>query len=132
MSIEIGLIAVDPQLAERVESDYAASSGFPALRDAAYCHLHKAWHAIHFLLTGSDDEPPLPEGYLLDGGVYLDRPDMDETEASPRLLSPDDVKAFAEVLRPWDEQELRRRFDHSAMLDADIYSIGPYEEGEFE
>jgi hypothetical protein len=31
MSIECGLIAVDPQLAERVETDYAAGKGLTAL-----------------------------------------------------------------------------------------------------
>jgi len=34
------------------------------------------------------------------------------------------VKQFANVVRPLDEQELRRRFDHAAMLDAEFYSIG--------
>jgi hypothetical protein len=132
MSIELGLTAVDPSLADRVESDLAAGSGFSALLDAPRCNLHKAWHAIHFLLTGSAEEAPLPEGYLLDGGHLLGKPDPDEMEAQPRLLSPEAVQIFAEVVRPINEQELRRRFDHAAMLDADVYSIGPHEDDEFE
>ena len=132
MSIECGLTAVEPSLAERVESDYVAGSGLVALRDAPHCHLHKAWHAIHFLLTGSADEAPLPQGYLLEGGQDLGEPDPDGLDAQPRLLSPEEVKEFADVLQPLDEQELRRRFDHAAMRDADVYSIGPHEEEELD
>jgi hypothetical protein len=133
MSIEIELTAVDPSRTDRVESDFLVPGNwFASLRDAPSCNLHKAWHAIHFLLTGSAEEAPLPEGYLLDGGRELGEPDPEEMEAQPRLLSPEEVKAFAEVVRPLDEQELRRRFDHAAMLDADVYSIGPEEEEEFE
>ena len=132
MSIECGLMAVEPDSVERVESDYAAGRGFAALQDAPSCDLHKAWHAIHFLLTASAEEAPLPEGYLLDGGLALGEPDPEEMEDQPRLLSPEEVRAFAEVLRPLDEEELRRRFDHAAMLDADVYSIGPDADEEFE
>ena len=132
MSIECGLMAVEPNVAGRLETDYSAGRGLVALRGAASCSLHKAWHAIHFLLTGLAEEAPLPEGYLLDGGRALGEPDPDEMDAQPRLLSPAEVKAFAAVLRPLDGQELRRRFDHAAMLDADVYSIGPHAEEEFE
>ena len=81
MSMECGLIALDPTLVERVENDYVEGSGLVALRGAEQCRLHKAWHAIHFLLTGSADEAPLPEGYLLDGGQELGDADPDEMEA---------------------------------------------------
>ncbi len=132
MSIDCGLIAVEPDLVERVKSDYAAGKGFAALEDAPSCFLHKAWHAIHFLLTGSAEGAPLPEGYLLDGGLALGDPDPEEMEAQPRLLSPEEVNAFAQVLRPLDEEELRRRVDHAAMVDASVYSIGPDADEEFE
>ncbi len=132
MSIECGLTAVEPDLVERVKSDYAAGKGFAALEDAPSCFLDKAWHAIHFLLTGSAGEAALPEGYLLDGGLALGDPDPDEMEAQPRLLSPEEIKAFAKVVRSLDEEELRRRFDHAAMLDAGVYSIGPDADEEFE
>lgn len=123
MSIECGLLAVEPDLAERVERDYAAGKGFAALRNAPSCDLHKAWHAIHFLLTGSAEEAPLPEGYLLGGGHAMGEPDPEQMEDQPRLLSPEDVKAFAAVLRPLDEEALRRRFDHAAMRAADVYCV---------
>src|SRR5436309_13750159 len=35
------------------------------------CDIHKAWHAIHYVLTGTADGGEPPDCYLLDGGAVL-------------------------------------------------------------
>jgi hypothetical protein len=132
MGIDCGLMTVNPEQAARIEGEYGSRGGLKTLERTECCNIDKTWHAIHFILTGSADEAPLPEGYLLDGGTYLGEPNPDGDTAQPRLLSPEETNAFAEVLRPIDNDEFERRFDHKAMLDADVYGIDDDEEEDFE
>ena len=38
-------------------------------------HLEKAWHGLHFLLTGSAGESCVPLGFLLEGGQEVGEDD---------------------------------------------------------
>ena len=79
--------------------------------------LDKAWHGLHFLLTGTADGGPEPACYLLTGGEDLG--DNDDVQA--RLLGPDQVRALAEHLAALDTDELTRRFDPERMTKLRIY-----------
>jgi hypothetical protein len=47
-------------------------------------HLEKAWHGLHFLLTGSAGESGVPLGFLLEGGQEVGPGIWDEEEEELR------------------------------------------------
>ncbi len=81
--------------------------------------LEKEWHGIHFLLTGSADEAPFPQGFLVDGGVVLSHTDSGYGEA--RLFDARRVADMAAHLESITVDELAKRYDPKAMADAEIY-----------
>jgi len=95
----------------------------------------KAWHGIHWLLTGSPDEtPPTPprrglfrrgpsspvgaEAMAVLGGEPIGE---DNGYGPARLLRPDQVSAVAEALRPLTPEALGHRMDPAAMAAAELY-----------
>jgi hypothetical protein len=78
----------------------------------------KAWHAIHFLLTGSawEGEPPL--NFIASGGTEIG----DDVGYGPaRFLSAADVMRLATALKALPREELMQRFDAKALGAAEIY-----------
>src|SRR5262249_35894866 len=89
---------------------------------------HKAWHAIHYVLTGSAEGGEEPNCLLLQGGTTLGTPRPDDYDP-PRLLSPDQVRSWSAVLQPINRLSvLRERFDHAAMVEAGVYSMNEGED----
>ena len=81
--------------------------------------LDKAWHGIHWLLTGSADGGDEPLCFLLAGGEPVG--DADVGYGPARALTSERVAAWDVALSQISREELARRFDPKAMLDADIY-----------
>jgi hypothetical protein len=81
--------------------------------------LDKAWHGIHWLLTGSADAGDEPHCYLLAGGEQVG--DVDVGYGPARALTSQQVAAWDDALTKISREELGRRFEPKAMLDADIY-----------
>jgi len=81
--------------------------------------LDKAWHGIHWLLTGSADGGDEPHCYLLAGGEQVG--DVDVGYGPARALTSQQVTAWDGALTKISREELGRRFEPKAMLDADIY-----------
>ena len=79
--------------------------------------LDKAWHGLHFLLTGKADGGPEPACYLNSGGEDLG----DDDDVQARLLRPDQVRALAAHLAALDTDELMKRFDPARMMKLRIY-----------
>ena len=79
--------------------------------------LDKAWHGLHFLLTGTDDGGSEPACFLLSGGEHLG----DDDDVPARLLDADQVRWFAEHLASLSTEELARRFDPDRMTQLRIY-----------
>lgn len=81
--------------------------------------LDKAWHGIHYLLTGSDwaGDPPLC--YLLAGGEEVG--DIDVGYGPARVLRSAQARAFHEALAGLPDDQLAGRYDPAAMTDADLY-----------
>jgi hypothetical protein len=75
--------------------------------------IDKAWHGIHFLLTGTADEAPLPAGLLLSGGTDL--------AGASHLLDPPEVVRCHEYLSNLSEEELTRSYSPERMAELDIY-----------
>lgn len=79
--------------------------------------LDKAWHGLHFLLTGTADGGTAPASFLLNGGETLG----DDDEMDVRLLGPEQVRALADHLAALGIDELTRRFDPERMTKLGIY-----------
>jgi len=79
----------------------------------------KAWHMVHFLLTGTAEKTDHPLGLLYDAGLELDE---DICSESVWIVSSAQVRAFRDALRTVSDEELRSRFDPEAMAAADAYA----------
>src|SRR3954447_18961860 len=130
MGINCYLHAVDADAVDRFLADPGEVE--PVLRQRPpACDLHKAWHVIHFLLTGTADGGDEPHCFLLQGGVELGAEDLDAGFGPPRLLRPEQVRAFHDALEPIGTPDaLRERFDHPRMIAAGIYSLSGDDEAE--
>ena len=78
----------------------------------------KAWHALHFLLTGSAEESDGPLGLLLGKGEPVGE---DAGYGPPLLVSAAGMRGFHEALAGLSDEDLRRRYDPRAMVAADVY-----------
>ncbi len=90
--------------------------------------LDKAWHGLHFLLTGTAADGEGPLASLLHGGVMIG--DEEYGYDVPRAMTANEVKAFHEALARMDVKTLRGRYDPRAMHKADIYPQIWTDEGE--
>jgi uncharacterized protein DUF1877 len=79
-------------------------------------YLDKAWHGIHFLLTGSVWEGAEPLCYLVKGGEEIGAEDN-----WVRLLRPNQIADWANALSTISADDLRKRYEPVAMARADIY-----------
>lgn len=80
--------------------------------------IDKAWHGIHFVLTGSAEPVDGPVGDVVLGGREVG----DDMGYGPaRVLSPDQVKRASQVLRAIDEGAFSRRYNAEALRAADVY-----------
>ncbi|MEO7718046.1 MAG: YfbM family protein [Capsulimonas sp.] len=81
--------------------------------------LEKAWHGLHFLLTGSDWEGDLPYAYLLLGGAQIGKIDVGYGPA--RALRPQEVREFDVCLASVTTDFLTSHFDPNKMTELGIY-----------
>ena len=79
----------------------------------------KAWHGLHFLLTGTAWDGTSPLDFIVAGGEMVG--DVDVGYGPARAFRPRDLKAIARAIEPFDEAELRRRFDPARMKKLEIY-----------
>lgn len=92
---------------------------WPSPREGEMIGLDKAWHGLHFLLTGTGDGGREPACFVLSGGEDLGDDDDDAFQA--RLLDAEQVRWFAEHLASLSTEELTRRFDPDRMTKLRIY-----------
>ncbi|MGD9645920.1 MAG: YfbM family protein [Pirellulales bacterium] len=78
--------------------------------------LEKAWHGLHYLLTGTAAEGTGPLAFLLAGGQNLG----DESEPI-RYFPPGETSTIHRALSAVSDEELWSRFDPQAMEAADVY-----------
>jgi len=78
----------------------------------------KAWHAIHFLLTGNAWGGELPLALALLGGIEIGE---DEGYAPARYLTPEEVREDAAALSPLPTEKLAERYVPEALDKAEIY-----------
>ncbi|WDZ84919.1 YfbM family protein [Micromonospora cathayae] len=80
--------------------------------------LDKAWHAIHFLLTGTAWETGTGAGAAVLGGGPVGG---DIGYGPARLLDPEQVRTIAAGLEAVTVETLRTRYDVPALRAADVY-----------
>lgn len=86
--------------------------------DLETCELDKAWHGIHYLLTGSADQGEQPPGFLLNWG---DEVGEDLGYGPARAYTSDQVAQIAGHLSGVTDADLRSRFDPDKMMNDGIY-----------
>jgi uncharacterized protein DUF1877 len=81
--------------------------------------IDKAWHGIHYLLTGTEEEGEYPRSFLLAGGRLVG--DVDVGYGPARVLSSKETREARDFLNTLADAELRRRFNPADMLARKIY-----------
>lgn len=81
--------------------------------------LDKAWHGIHYLLTGTAWEGEHPRNFLASGGTPVG--DIDVGYGPARVLTAAETRQARDALRAISDDELRARFDPADMLAKEIY-----------
>lgn len=89
------------------------------LGDLDTIDLDKSWHAIHFLLTGSDWDGDFPRGFLVSCGEPVG--DVDVGYGPARSFTPDQVKEISAYLGQLDHSQLREKFTPEKMEEMAIY-----------
>jgi hypothetical protein len=110
--------ATDAQIAE-LEADPSGLDDFLG-KDGEGFYLDKAWHGIHYLLTGTDFGGEGALASILFGRSIGDAVEKDGAIACHALTSAD-VSAFDEALSKITPEEFAARFDPRAMTKAEIY-----------
>jgi hypothetical protein len=87
--------------------------------DSEHVVLDKAWHAIHFALTGSRLGGDEPLNFLAAEGTPVGAVDVGYGPA--RVLTSEQVRRLAAALAPIEPDELRRRVDVKQLDAAAIY-----------
>jgi hypothetical protein len=118
MGMTASLYSVSEQQVDTLRSDPAQALTLLTAGGAAV-DLDKAWHGIHYLLTGSAWEGDAPLNFLLHGGEPLG--DEDGDELVPRVFDNAEVRQVDAALSPLDANWLRGRYDPQAMQAQDIY-----------
>jgi hypothetical protein len=150
MGVYLSLMSLSVSKAEELAADYQGLQDFlnqsldavskcviyrifggpePPPFEWLFVDLDKAWHGLHFLLTGTRYEGDEPVCYLVGKGRRIG--DF-HGEYEVRWISPSEVANFENALQAIDEQELMRRFDGHAMAQAQIYPTALWERNDEE
>jgi Domain of unknown function (DUF1877) len=113
-----GLLA-DPESIDALLDAEDAAAGNPGQHEGQSAELDKAWHAIHYLLTGSVWEGRGPEAFLLAGGTPIG--DIDVGYGPARGLTVAETREVAAALDKISAETLAGRFDGAKLDAAEIY-----------
>lgn len=112
-------VAVDPKLVPRLKSDekFLLKTLFESPKGDSV-HLDKAWHGIHFLLTGSPDRTDSLASRAIMGGESIG---ADLGYGRAQLLSPLEVRLIARALQRQPADRLAARYKPEALARAHVY-----------
>jgi hypothetical protein len=128
MTCEVHAATADETERLLAEPDAVEELVTPAGRAARCLRLEKAWHGLHFLLTGSAWQGDGPLGFLVDGGEEVGQ---DLGYGPARLFPPDAVERLDSLLAAVSEEELWSCFDPETMEAEGVYP-GIWDEDEEE
>ena len=102
--------------------DDASEGELPTEAQGEELDLDKAWHGLHYLLTGTAWGGEEPWNYLLLGGEQIGDEEEHAVGYGPaRVLLPSQVAAFFQALATISPTELSERFNPGEMMKLDIY-----------
>ena len=102
--------------------DDADSGELPEEAQGEDIDLDKAWHGLHYLLTGTAWEGREPYCYLLSGGEQIgDAEEHDVGHGPVRILLPPQVALFSDAVQLLTPGEVHRRLNAKEMTRLDIY-----------
>ena len=81
--------------------------------------IDKAWHGIHYLLTGTAREGEHPLNFIVSGGEEVG--DIEVGYGPARILGPSLLGEILAALNALEEEELKKRYDPKSMKELDIY-----------
>jgi hypothetical protein len=87
-------------------------------RAGMFVSLEKAWHGLHYLLTGSAEEADPPLGFILQGGEEFG---VDFGYGPARLFRAEEVNHLHIALEAVSDDVLWSRFDPAEMTAAGVY-----------
>jgi hypothetical protein len=90
-----------------------------AVNEGMRCDLDKAWHGIHYLLTGTAWEGTPPLDFLVEGGRQVGQ--IDPEHGPVRAFRNEEVRAIYDAVSVMGPYELRKRFNPRDMVARDIY-----------
>lgn len=123
------LLRLTPIKVQRVEAPPPNPNPlWPTAGPGEAIDLEKAWHPLHYLLTGTAWEGAEPASYLVHGGEPLG----DDDDVNVRLLRPPQVRAFADFLAALAPEEVARRYDPARMEKLGVWTPGRLEGDELE
>lgn len=100
--------------------------------DDRWLDVDKAWHAIHYVLTGDSDVPRKATIFskVVLGGTPIEEEGMGYGPAL--VVEPEEVREINEALKPASEEWFRERFSLKDMQKKAIYPVmDDEEEGQF-
>jgi hypothetical protein len=120
MGMECMVSAIKPSDVQRIldDPDGIESILEPGSRSEMVISLEKAWHGLHYLLTGSAHDGEFPLGFILQGGQEFGE---DDGYGQPRLFNPSEVAQIDQALAAISDDQLWRRFDAEQMSEQGVY-----------
>ena len=116
-------LQADDIMVHKLKKGEGADSMFEPENEQDRCCIDKAWHAIHYTLTGEvwgiSQDNILSQ--LVLGGVPVNDEDMGY--GPMRLFDKGIVSQIAEALEGWDEVAFREKFNLQDMAENDVYPI---------
>jgi hypothetical protein len=106
-------------LLQQPETVYALIDGAYNDPAAGFVDMDKAWHCLHFLLTGTSWEGEPPLDFIVKGGVPVGEEDVGYGPA--RVFTATEVAAIAAALSPIGAKQLLARFDLMQLEALEIY-----------
>jgi Domain of unknown function (DUF1877) len=119
---QIRALRADPSLATEVAVGDGDVRKLGQLQEPL--DLHKSWHMLHYLFTGSLDETRLPGAALLSGEELGE----DLGYGPVRLHGEQATAEFARFLQGLDAEDLMARMDIGAMANAGVYAVSDDDE----
>jgi hypothetical protein len=76
--------------------------------------LDKAWHGIHYLLTGTAWEGEYPHNFLVNGGTEVG--DIEVGYSTARVLTAAETREVLDAMNKVSDEDLKARFDPHDMI----------------
>ena len=114
---------VKPTLLSKLFRRAQPSTNVPELKmsgaEGLTTDLDKAWHGIHYFLTGTAWEGEHPRNFLVSGGTEVG--DIEVGYGPARVLTAAQTREALDAVNELSDEDLEARFDPQDMLAKEIY-----------